>query len=83
MLIDEQLQFSTGPESKGIETMEDVKPGLSGAFSTGPESKGIETSTTTFDPRPEGRFSTGPESKGIETVRHVAKPNWYYVQHWP
>src|SRR5579862_6843027 len=39
-------QFSTGPESKGIETRElRAEVACQGMFSTGPESKGIETAS--------------------------------------
>src|SRR5579871_5326237 len=61
--------FSTGPESKGIETAvgNETDRQFDG-FSTGPESKGIETGRIPLPSPRESRFSTGPESKGIETV---------------
>src|SRR5579862_6178577 len=65
--------FSTGPESKGIETAvgNETDRQFDG-FSTGPESKGIETGRIPLPSPGEAQFSTGPESKGIATAISMA-----------
>ncbi len=76
-------RFSTGPESKGIETAGSMSASSPvRTFSTGPESKGIETYN---HPRSCAlrRSALALKAKGLRQVADVDLCASAGVQHWP